>query len=329
MKYVPILKWKQGEWQALGGLPPEAADQIIPLMELTPSTEAAASPEEHVRNRVLSLSRRWSSEAFADVNLLEEHDAVPPAEAFSWLQDATSTTDLVLIPTTALSDPAMAEAAADAATAVGRLCLRLLRRDMLLMDIDQRVADALSRSDLDESAVDVVVDLQDQVDELEGLSMVQRLPRLRAWRSVALAGGEFSRPQGSGRSSVAREHLSVARAVDRQVSERTILYADYGPLEAIYAHITGYVEVVPQIVYTTNDAWLVERGRIVSRYGWEQTQELAARIAADPAFAGAAFSPGDQWISDRAAGAGGHGNSMKLTEVKVSHHITHVVRRDV
>ena len=34
--YIPILKWKQGEYQALSELTPEIKKNIVPLFEIPP-----------------------------------------------------------------------------------------------------------------------------------------------------------------------------------------------------------------------------------------------------------------------------------------------------
>lgn len=329
MRYIPIMKWKQGEWQALGGLADDVRGAITPLMEMVPATEAANTPQDHVNRRVRPLAQRWTGEAFADVRLFAEYDGVEVREAFGWLHEASLATDLVFVPVTALWNRDYASDAVPMAREVGRLCLRLTRRDVLLPDLEARMEALLGAAELDPSVVDVVLDLESDLTPVDADSMLAQLPNLAGWRTVALAGGGFERPQGAGQALIPREHLALWRDLDGRIAERDVVLSDYGAIEPEYRHFTGYVLIVPQIVYTDAANWFVARGERVDVHGWEQTAGLARQVVERPEFAGAMFSEGDRWIAERADGSGTSGNSSKLVEVKTSHHLTQVVRNDL
>lgn len=54
-KYVPILKWKQGEQTALRELTSEISASIIPLIEITPDFKA---------NRFINSFSYWSNKPY-------------------------------------------------------------------------------------------------------------------------------------------------------------------------------------------------------------------------------------------------------------------------
>lgn len=220
------------------------------------------------------------------------------------------------------------DGAALVAAGLGRLCLRLRRTEMLAADLEGDLNTALRACSVDRADTDVVLDLGADVDERDARSMIGRLPTPGGWRSVSLAGGEFQRPQGTGTFQVRRRHLPAWTAIQPDL-DWELGFGDYGATEADYTHVEGYVTVVPFIAYTLPGEWLIVRGQPVNRHGWEQTAGLSAEVAGSPAFYGAGFSPGDSWIAERAAGGSTSGNSVKLVEVRTSHHIAHVLQVDL
>lgn len=329
MHYVPILKFKQGEWQALGGLEESLRSDVTPLLEVVPSTDSFDNWQDYVRQRIGDkLAPRWDGDIFVGVELLQLHDAVSPADAFDLIAEVAGTGTLVPVPAVSPSLDGHIEGAAGVSSELQRLCLRLYRTDMLAADVERDLDEALQTCSVERENTDVILDLGADITERDARSMIGRLPTPERWRTVALAGGEFERPQGSGIFQVRRRHLPVWRAIAADV-EWELGFSDYAASEPAYTHIEGYVEIVPFLTYTLPNEWLIVRGQRVSVHGWEQTRDLASTLANHPGFCGTDFSEGDRWISERADGGPSPGNSTKLVEVRTSHHLTHVLRADL
>jgi hypothetical protein len=82
------------------------------------------------------------------------------------------------------------------------------------------------------------------------------------------------------------------------------------------------------IRYTSNDYWLIVRGRALrgpNAAGFGQYSQLAAELVARPEFRGRAFSAGDAKIDDCAHQIGGTGNLTTWRFVAVNHHLAHVL----
>ena len=63
--YVPILKWRQGEYLALGQLHPNVKDKVIPLIEIPPiewdfeQKKEAKTIDEHLKPFANRLVKKW------------------------------------------------------------------------------------------------------------------------------------------------------------------------------------------------------------------------------------------------------------------------------
>ncbi len=82
------------------------------------------------------------------------------------------------------------------------------------------------------------------------------------------------------------------------------------------------------IRYTTDEHWVVARGRNIQQYGSSQYRDLSQRLTNMPdVFNGAEFSAGDRYMKDCADGTEGFGNPMTWRWVGTNHHLTFVVRQ--
>src|SRR5207247_5316293 len=79
--YVPCIRWKQGEYQALLRLKLEAKDSITPLIEIPEigwdfeSQEEAKTIDEHLEKFGKRFSEKWSYRwAFIDLKLIDSKE---------------------------------------------------------------------------------------------------------------------------------------------------------------------------------------------------------------------------------------------------------------
>lgn len=330
MQYVPVLKWKQGEWQALGGLDNQIKSATTPLLEMTPSTDSFDTCEDYVQDRALKrLAPRWHSECFADVNILLQYDEVSAEEAFNWIGESVKDTDLTCVPVVWPRHHHIVEGATELAGKIGRACIRVDRSATIQPGLSTRLDEIATALSLDRGQVDIIVDLQNSLSVQDARGLLSHIPSPEEWRNIILAGGAFQRPTGTNVTAmVTRTHLQLWNQLRGEL-HYPLIFSDFGAIEPEYMHIEGYVEVVAQISYTEASSWFVARGERVSVSGWEQTQQLSAQVVNSGHFLGANFSQGDHWIANRANGAGTSGNATKLVEVRQSHHMTHVVSRDL
>ena len=76
-----------------------------------------------------------------------------------------------------------------------------------------------------------------------------------------------------------------------------------------------------QIRYSTDDEFLVVKGRSIRLHGNEQHYDLAAQLVGRPEFHGDGFSWGDSYIAARARREPGTGNGMTWRKAGTSQHL--------
>src|ERR1700742_4556816 len=82
--YVPVLKWRQGEYQALMRLDESHRQHVVPLIEVTPPEWdfEEGRPKKTLERQLEPFARRlkakWGSHpAFLDTHLLKPTDRMP------------------------------------------------------------------------------------------------------------------------------------------------------------------------------------------------------------------------------------------------------------
>ncbi len=105
-------------------------------------------------------------------------------------------------------------------------------------------------------------------------------------------------------------------------------FGDYG-----ISH-PDWVDVDPRIQqmsaglrYTTDEQWLVFKGRGVKRYGYEQSHDICQRLISMPEYSGEDFSWGDDWIMKCANREVQSGNATTWRKAGTNHHLAFVTRQ--
>lgn len=267
---------------------------------------------------------------------------VPAARA---LVDSLAARGVRAIPVVRLTDPdevfeALRESCArDGVGAAIRLTPSDLDDSVLpLEQLLETRAQSLGLSSPD--LVDVVLDFGSVTDE-NALSMAARLGRFlvndltrRPWRTAAVGGGAFPPDL----SKVAPNTIGVVPRLDKQLWQRLNGVQVGRPLDFVDYAVTnpllpvgGAFAAPPQLRYTTDDAWLVMKGRRQDRLGHNQFFHICMAIAQHQ---GAAFDPtlswGDSRIQDAALSVTtkvvGPGNAATWRAIATAHHLAWVVR---
>jgi len=346
-EYVPILKWRQGEYQALVRLAGAVKDRVTPVLEVCPVEwdfelrREAKTLDEHLEPFGKRVAAKWGNRfAFLDVHLLRpalrmQHGTHP----LLYLGNEARRHGARLVPVVRLdSGEDHLEAARDLAfTDRWGACLRLDLDDLMDPDVDasiQRVLDTL-RLSFDE--FDIIVDLGAPNFEplVEFAELVAALLRsaeaVDRARSIVLAGTSFPdslAPLAKSLQVVPRQEWRLYRQVLqlRESNLRVPTFGDYAIAHPILAE--GDMRLMKpsaNIRYTIDSAWCVVKGNNVRDYGFEQYKGQCKELISKGHFAGAGFSAGDKFIEDCALRNGSTGNLSTWRWVGTNHHLTRVV----
>lgn len=351
--YVPILKGKPAEFGALQNLDSDIREGLTPLVDLMPipwdydNDGPQKTLDEHIKDVGSKVATCWGTDrlAFVDVSLLA--DSGPTSEGSHPLTEVFKqgrAAGAKLVPVTGLSrDGSYQEAVKAAAVEDGRgICIRLTIEDFKSAEETKRsLDDLMGIVGTSPSQTDMVVDLGDiqpgQVNTsmLAALTVLKNLPFLSAWRSLTLAGTSFPKNLSgvkAGMSTIPRHEWALWQKVLLQsgVLPRVPSFGDYG------VSSQEFVEMDPRIMdpsanirYTIDSQWLIPKGGSLRKSveGFAQYRDLSRELVRRPEFCGAAFSWGDRFISECAAGKAGTGNATTWRQVGTSHHLTFVVRQ--
>lgn len=345
--YVPALRWRQGEYQALWRLKPAVKDRVMPLLTIPPVEfdfelwQPKKSIHEHVHPFIARFNAKWGKRPawIALDTTIAEGRMNDGSHVFDYVFDGLRPQGAIAIPALPLEvDSDTLNAAARATTADGYGVAVLLRLEALMVGNPRRAILNFSSSlgiDLDE--LDVIVDLRAPNFEpynafATALSAaLKRLGNLHEVRNLVLLGtaipDSFAK-LAKGSDEIPRHDWLFFKALvtSMPAEMRRPIYGDH---TIVHPEFTAMdmrkVKSAGKIVYTTPKTWATRKGGAF-RDNPVQMHAHCQQIISDPTFAfrGAGFSYGDKYIADCAAKAESPSNLSRWKDVAINHHITTV-----
>jgi hypothetical protein len=301
--YVPILKAKRGEYDALEHLGASDRDLVTPLLEIAPipwdfeNDTEAKSVNEHLAGTARLIDKAWGNdrELFVDLRWLDDEERLSTGEhPVEWLWNDLRTIGVKAVPVTALDhDDDFHDTVATVAAADGRgVCLRLAADDLvdlaaLAVDVDA----LLGRLGVDPSAVDLIVDLgavpadNASVATITAGAVLPVLPRLTEWRTLTLAAASF--PEDL--SDVNTDSMDTIRRADwllwhglvnrQHRLPRLPSFGDYAiGFPVPFAADPRIIQPASNIRYAAEEHWVIVKGRSLRRFGHAQFHADARRL---------------------------------------------------
>ncbi len=348
--YVPILKGKEGEFAALEALNAEVRSRLTPLIEIPEipfdySTELPAKTlDEHLADIPSRLKRACGALPFyLDVQSLKRTRLVNSTQTVLGMLMAKSF-ELGALPMPVVSLVTLPEHLSAARTHVSGsqegAGIRLFVRDFNEeSDLDSEVDRVLESSAFDPASTDLIIDLEFLGEDSGKATIIARsvlsmIPKKELWRRVILAAASF--PQDLSDVSadttviLPRHEWKLWTSLQRRVSmlpRRDLIFGDYAMAHPISKTLDPRtMQMSANIRYTTEDAWLIVKGRTVKKYGFSQYFDLCRELTEREEYCGRAFSWGDGYIMDCAEATQGPGNATTWRKVGVNHHLTLLAR---
>lgn len=336
-QYMPILRWKRGEQQALQLLTTPDKLATRPLLEVMSEALEDDDTDASYDKLVKQLNKAWGSQSPVCLEL-GAFDAVVIAEIF----DRARAADILAVPVTGVCRDAAHYAAVAAVARTDRrgVLLRVTPDEIAEVAFAQDMDTALTALRLKPSDVDVLVDagfthVTPQMNVTSqtflAVGLVSNVLGLKPWRSVTYAASAFPDSLASitGSGTLPRAEWTIWKNVAARLgAQGNIIFGDYAVAHPIYSPVS-YAGAA-NIRYTLEDVWLILRGRKVTgpQYGgFGQYVTLAQALVTSPNYSGPTFSWGDEYISECAAGTVSTGNMTTWRAVATNHHITFVLRQ--
>ena len=339
--YVPVLKVKKGEKEALALVEPSLKQRITPLLEIVErKAEKKATVEGHLVTafKGLASSLVGYARCFIDVRELASDGAAAAASVF----DRADADGIVFTPVTGLSRTADAAAALRHRT--HGIAIRLTRAELEAGGLAARIGPFIQTYGLSPGEVDLIVDLG-ELDELivEGIvalteSFLGEVPDHGTWRTLTVSGSAFPISMGG----VDRNSHDFAERAE-WVAWRDNLYANRSAIvrlptfsDCAIQHPKGVEGFDPRIMqssasirYTTADSWLLVKGEGTRKaVPSVQFPRLATTLVyghLKSSFVSSAHCAGCSSIKAAADGAEGFGSAGTWRRLGTIHHLTSVV----
>ena len=346
--YVPCIRWKQGEYQALLRLKLEAKDSTTPLFEIPEigwdfeSQEEAKTIDEHLEKFGKRFSEKWSYRwAFVDLKMIDPNERMKDGRhPMQFVFDGVRKYEGWAIPVTGIGrDNAYQKAVAQIISQDhASLCLRVAIEEVSSNEFNSELETLLSKLSVQPEECHLVLDLEaPNFEPLDGFikmlqSLIAKLPHLERWRTFTICGTSFPETMGQlkvGVQILKRYEWVVYKMLIKRLGarERKPAFGDYVVAHPETAKVDmRLVKPAASIRYTIDDAWYVVKGQNVRDHGTAQYVKHCAVLVSSGLFAGNDFSVGDEYVRNCALGKVRPGRLTTWRWVGTNHHIEKTVR---
>ena len=343
--YVPALRWRMGEYQALFRLANPIKDRIVPFITI-PGVEFDFEEWEQddiVHNHVERFRNRYKSKWGKRPAWI----GVDPEIAHTTMNDGRYIFPYVFEELRKFEARAVPVIPLNATSIVSQSVAMITKRECWGAAISLRLEDLMQPNPLKQvqalasvlgvplSYTDLIIDLGapnfEPYDVFSEALIValRKMGDLETYRNLVLIGTAFPesfRNIAKGTDEVPRHDWLFYRTLIAKLPSgmRRPNFGDYTITHpAFKARNMLMTKPAGKIVYTTSDIWSVRKGGSF-RDNREQMHDHCADIVSTNIFKGAGYSKGDEYIAQCAAREAGPSTLTRWKEVGINHHITFV-----
>ena len=342
--YVPVLRWKQAEREALQYLESNIQDRITPLIELIPSNfkEKKTTPtfDLMLSQTIDGIFDSWGKKRFfIDLQHLDPNFRPPTGgHLLRRFGEEADKRGLSYVPTTGLSRVRAYQEAVKVLSKKSKsgVCIRLCLSDLRRNKISSELYDLLGLVGASPKNSDLIIDCQYITDNnLNFKNIYNEIPDLQDWRTFTVIGGAFSKNLSGfsvGQHELARLDWMFWKKIlkSRPSFIRLPSYGDYTIQHPIYSEPPVRSNFSASIRYTSDDCWVIMRGEGVFNQdgpGYAQWPANAELLCDRSEFCGEDFCFGDQYIKDMSMQVMRPGNPTTWLRAGINHHLSFVVNQ--
>jgi len=348
--YVPVLKWKRGERNALENLDSSLKEFMTPLIEIQPITfdfekeEFKKTLDEHLSSLGNEIKKSWGVNApiFIDLDTLYLNESFTDEfveggeHAVDFAVNVIENEDIAVIPVTGIRRSEEFQNAVNRMSGVYNrgVCIRLEESDLSDLDtLAEQLYDLIHSLELRPENIDIILDYkqilsqkkEEHIKEL--IITIARFPELQNWRTFTLLSTAYPKtlkeiPTNS-EGTLPRTEWSVYKELRNLELARTPSFGDYNITSPYFVNVDPRVlTLAAGVRYTAEDNFLIFRGVVIKKNGFTQMIQIAKNILSNSSFYGPDFSSGDSYIYKCANQIVGTGNAETWVTVGINHHLT-------
>lgn len=344
--YVPSLRWRQGEYQALLRLAVSVKDRIVPFITI-PEIEfdfeewrLKKSVQEHVHPFAARYKAKWGKRpAWVGVHKSIIDKVMDDGrDAFTYVFDELRDFGAKAIPAVPLNvDADTTGAVATIVKTDGHGVAISVQLEDLMKPAARARIEALALA-LGAKLVetDLVIDLGapnfEPYEAFVGalIAALHKLGDLGAFRNLVLIGTaipESFKDVAKGSDQIPRHDwmFYCTFIAKLPIGMRRPNFGDYTIVHPVFT--PGDMRMMKpagKVIYTTSTCWEVRKGGAF-RDNPEQMHAHCESIVSSGKFKGSSFSSGDDYIAKCAVHKEGPSSQTRWKDVAINHHITHVL----
>lgn len=345
--YVPLLRWRAGEYRALKRLSDACRQRTVPLIEVLPPDYdfALRQPKKHIDEQLKPFAKQIEDHWPGRPALVDGVQIDPPTRMgdgrhpLAFIFDEARAKGLNLVPVTALDrDASYQQSVQGIIAADGRgVGLRCGLEEALDPDFEANVRGLLAQLGCPANAVDILLDLGNPKFDPQD-------PLIAIITSVLASGGIFASAKSVtmlatsfpdslttlqyGLDFLPRREWLLYKALMAALPDpvRRPGFGDYAVAAVEFPKgDMRFMRGSPNVRYAVDDAWLVAKAKRQKSNNHHAYPGLCGALVASGRFAGRAFSEGSKYIDGCRLGTEKMGNPTTWKWVATNHHITKVV----
>jgi len=347
-RYVPCLRWKKGEYQALLFLHDHVKNDITPLIEIAEigfdfeTGEDVKTIDKHIEKFAKRLIDKWGYRwAFVDLKNIDPSERMQDRRhPVRFVFDDLRSKSAFAIPVTGIGRDKSYQDAVATTIAIDKsgVCIRLSLRDIASDTFTQRLEALLAKLGVERAECHLVVDLEapSNFEPLDGFikmvrALLKKVPELEVWRTYTICGTSFPKSMGElplGVRLLKRHEWLFYKAFLKSLGRNELkpAFGDYAIAHPEIANIDmRLVKPSGTLRYTTNDGYYICKGPNTRDHGKQQYIKHCADLLKSGLFLGAKFSDGDDYIQKCARRRVAPGDLTKWRRVGTNHHLEKIV----
>lgn len=347
--YVPCLRWKQGEYQALFRLSSDTKDMITPLIEIPEigydfeNATESTTIDEHLSQFAKRVNDKWHNRyCLVDIhnvgvlNLLETGQ-----HPLAFVFDDLRLKGALAIPVIDLDQDMAYQDEISRIVSIDKrgLCIRINVEEAANAKLKSLLDTLLQNMRVSPKDSDFILDLKspnfEPVDTFARIlaGFIARLPYLKVWRSFALIGTSFPKSMAEvekGLSIIPRSEWQLYKLLVKHLHDAQTRIPRFGDYAINHPEIISLdmrkVKPSASVRYTIDDGYLINKGANVRDFGFTQYNRLCRTVVESGYYCGESLSAGDKYIGDCAHGNASTGTLTTWRWVGTNHHLEKVVR---
>jgi hypothetical protein len=334
-KYVPVLRWKQGEKYALRDLFKEDRRHIYPLIELIPPNFSEQNAKKYGGDNGIIMHIKHEIEDYWGISAFFLDTVHIPKK----LQMAVLASYLIkekitnLIPVIYLESPS--ELLVLFKNNINSICIRIKYFD-LFEKLNNKIDRILKIVQMTPQKVNLLIDLEQVENYSEKFPQIlNNLNNYEEWRSIILISGALPKDLTNfhiGQHSLKRQDWILWKKFVKDINFKNMIpkFGDYTVQYPLYHEAPKNANVSASIRYTCEENWVIMRGeglRNEGGPGFGQYPANAQLLCERNEFCGRNYSAGDYYIEEKAINPFKTGNPRTWIQAGINHHMTYVVRQ--